>query len=88
MPVGRRVLWIAAFTAGFAVVLAAAVTAVFVVPDLRAIPHRVAVGLAAIAACVSGILLIARSASRLEASSKPAPDLHIPGLDAEVPGRH
>jgi hypothetical protein len=84
MPVSSRILWIAALTAGFALVIAAGITAVFVVPDLKEIPHRVAVGLVAIAACISGLLVIAHSAMRLEAYSSPRGEVHIPGLDVHV----
>lgn len=84
MPVSHRAYWIAVLTLGFALVLASAVAAVFVVPDLKVILHRVAVGLVSIAGCVAGFLLIAKSASRLELSGKAAEDLHIPGFDAKI----
>jgi hypothetical protein len=86
MPVGNRVVLIAALIAGFGLVLAGFITAVFVVPDLRSIPHRVELGLAAIAACGAGIFVIAKSASRLERFPRQAEPLHIPGLDTTAKG--
>ena len=86
MPVIRKACYGTALALGFVLVVAGGLVAFYIAPTFHEMWHRALTGLAAVLAVLAGIIVIAKSFSKVEASSKPASEPHVPGLDALVEG--
>lgn len=83
MARSRHVISVGLLTLGFAFVIGGGLCAFYVVPALEP-GLRAPGGVLAIAAVFAGLLLIATSSRRLEATAGVVEEPHIPGLDAEI----
>ena len=84
MPVIQRACYAMGLALGFVLVIGGGLTAFYIAPTFHEMSHRAAAGLLAALGCLAGVAVIARCFSKIEAASKPARELHVPGLDAVV----
>ncbi len=84
MPVVPQAGYLVALVVGFGLVIGGGYTAFYIASGIQETAVRALAGLLAVATILAGIVVIAKSFSKVEAASKPTNEPHLPGMDVEV----